>query len=53
VPALRGFASEAANELIWHARANAVKSLGISSFQSTITNVSNFRGGMSYTKLMA
>lgn len=52
-PALRRFALEAANKLIWRARANAVKSLGISTFQSTITDVSNFRDGMSYSKLMA
>lgn len=48
-----GFAVEGADELMWHAKSNVSKSLGIPMLQSTIINVSNFRDGMSYSKIMA
>lgn len=48
-----GFAAAGADELTWHAKSNVSKSLCIPMLQSTIINVSNFRDGMSYSKIMA
>lgn len=47
------FTLEGANGLIYHVKANVAKSLGISMFQSTVINVSNFSDGISYSKIMA